>query len=57
LDEYFIIFTQIKCTAHVNRKIFAILVVVVVLPGPFRGMEAWRNSTETQRGRSSTHKH
>jgi len=24
------------------------MVVVVVLPDPFRGMEAWRNSTETQ---------
>jgi len=24
------------------------LLVVVMLPGPFRGMRAWRNSTETQ---------
>jgi len=28
--------------------IHSVQCLVVVLPDPFRGMEAWRNSTETQ---------
>jgi len=31
--------------AHLEKFTYS---MVVVLPDPFRGMEAWRNSTETQ---------
>jgi len=39
-----VIVHQDTAILHVTQRV----VVVVVLPDPFRGIGAWRNSTETQ---------
>jgi len=33
--------------------LFTAQIVMVVLPNPFRGMRAWRNSTENQQSRAT----
>jgi len=33
---------------NLTMGLIHVMLVVVVLPNPFRGMRAWKNSTETQ---------